>query len=140
MFKKFVGFFTFLTSAVLFISTASATNEAMLQSGSGDAAFVQNPTYEPYAGASKCSYHNPHEWHGLWDYQHGCYYDHEHKHNPGILYAGMPAYERREAEAMLRVFGEPGAWFGGTSISYPWQTFKGAGVGYEPRPTDYTRF
>lgn len=86
--------------------------------------YTQNP---PFEGAPACPTHDPNEWHGLWDPVRQCHYDHEHKDNPGILYAGMPAKERESAERLLELFGPPGAWFGGTSISYPWQTFHGAG-------------
>ncbi len=86
--------------------------------------YTQNP---PFADAPACPSHNPNEWHGLWDPVRSCHYDHEHKDNPGILYAGMPNDERASAQRLLDVFGPPGAWFGGTSISYPWQTFHGAG-------------
>lgn len=100
--------------------------------------FNNNESYTtPYADAPRCPSHNPHEWHGLWDPARGCHYDHEHKHNPGILYDGMPPYERAEAQAMLNLFGPPGEWFGGTSISYPWQTFHGSGPDYPERPHDW---
>ena len=85
--------------------------------------------------AHPCGWHNPNAWHPLYDPVKHCYYDHEHKDNPGILYEGMPAAERKAAERMLALFGPPGEWFGGSSISYPWQTFHGAGPNYgEPFP------
>ena len=90
----------------------------------------------PYADAPKCGYHDPREWHGLWNPRLGCYYDHEHKDNPGVLYEGMPSAERVKAEQLIRVFGKPGAWFYGKSISYPWQTFKGANPNY-PEPNGH---
>lgn len=69
---------------------------------------------QPYAGAPKCadSVHNPTEWHGIWNYELGCHYDHEHKMNPHDLDS---------------VFGtDVYSWSGGQSISYPWQTYAGA--------------
>jgi hypothetical protein len=53
------------------------------------------------------SHHDPDQWHPLVDPQSGCYYGHEHKHDPNQV---------------NDIFGPPGAWFGGTSISYPWET------------------
>lgn len=89
----------------------------------------------PHADAPKCAQHDPNQWHGLWNPTAGCYYDHEHKDNPGILYTGMPSAERAQAEKLIELFGAPGAWFGGNSISYPWQTFMGAGDHYnDPAP------
>jgi hypothetical protein len=60
-------------------------------------------------GTQTCpdSLHNPNEWHPLVDPVNGCHYDHEHKHDPNEV---------------ADIFGPAGAWFGGTSISYPWQT------------------
>jgi hypothetical protein len=70
-----------------------------------------NLVYVPFlrAGSAECSeaYHDPTKWHALVDPSTGCHYDHEHKHNPNDV---------------ADIFGPAGAWFGGTSISYPWQT------------------
>ncbi|MFZ1721273.1 MAG: hypothetical protein WAU07_02090 [Microgenomates group bacterium] len=74
---------------------------------------------QPYAGAPECdeSAHNPTQWHGIWNYQLGCHYDHEHKMNPRDL---------------DDVFGtQMYAWAGGQTISYPWQTYAGAGMNFE---------
>lgn len=84
----------------------------------------------PYKDAPLCPSHDKTRWHGIWDAERGCHYDHEHKDNPGIFYKGMSSAERNKAQALNAVFGEPGAWFGGTSISYPWQTFMGANSDY----------
>ncbi len=54
-----------------------------------------------------CADHNPNEWHGLIDNEINCHYDHEHKHDPNEV---------------ANIFGEAGDWFGGTSLSYPWET------------------
>lgn len=61
------------------------------------------------SGMQSCppSLHNPNEWHALIDPINNCHYDHEHKHDPAEV---------------NDIFGPPGAWFGGTSLSYPWQT------------------
>ncbi len=79
-----------------------------------------------------CPTHDKMEWHGLYDPGRNCHYDHEHKDNPGVFYPGMSAAEGKMASKINKVFGPPGAWFGGTSISYPWQTFMGAGDDYTP--------
>lgn len=68
-----------------------------------------------------CPSHDPTRWHGLVDPVRRCHYDHEHKDDP------------RAVDAVL---GPAGRWFGGTSVSYPWQTFKGAGEGWPAPPTD----
>ena len=66
---------------------------------------------EPYPGAPACEemglVHDPWAWHGIWDYDHGCHWNHEHKHDPNEV---------------SHIFGPAGAWYGGTEISYPWQT------------------
>lgn len=36
----------------------------------------------PYPGALPCEWHDPNIWHGVWDYEHGCYYDHHHGVDP----------------------------------------------------------
>jgi|GEM_PF-1803526 len=56
---------------------------------------------------SLCPDHNPDLWHPLFDAERNCHYNHEHKHDPNEV---------------NDIFGPPGAWFGGTSISYPWET------------------
>ena len=56
-----------------------------------------------------CANHDLNEWHGLISTDGNCHYDHEHKHDP------MEGCAKS-------TFGEPGAWFAGKSISYPWQT------------------
>ncbi|MGB1253480.1 MAG: hypothetical protein ACPG8W_22900 [Candidatus Promineifilaceae bacterium] len=91
---------------------------------------------DPYAGAPECAHHNASHWHGHWDAARGCYYTHEHKDNPGVILPGMTTAERAQAQAVLNVFGPPGQWFGGTSISYPWQTFQGAGPSYMSGPSN----
>ena len=53
------------------------------------------------------SEHNPAQWHALINTAGTCHFDHEHKHNPNDV---------------ADIFGPAGAWFGGQSISYPWQT------------------
>lgn len=73
---------------------------------------------QPYAGAPTCpnSLHSPHAWHGLWNDEFGCHYTHEHHANPHVLDTlfGTQFYN----------------WAGG-EISYPWQTFQGAGDHFE---------
>lgn len=79
-----------------------------------------------------CPTHDKMEWHALYDPDRNCHYDHEHKDNPGVFYVGMSQQEREVATKVNRLFGKPGEWFGGTSLSYPWQTFMGAGADYTP--------
>ena len=64
----------------------------------------QSGTSEPYAAAPECPTHDPDEWHGLWDFIRGCYYNHEHGDDPSLA----DAY-----------FGEAGVLWGGQTIAYP---------------------
>lgn len=68
---------------------------------------------EPYVGAPECMVHDPNAWHGVWNAEMGCHYDHTHGDNPHTLDGvfGTMAYE----------------WMGG-DVSYPWQTFSAAGL------------
>ncbi|MFZ1721398.1 MAG: hypothetical protein WAU07_02730 [Microgenomates group bacterium] len=72
----------------------------------------------PQPNAPKCSEenHDPTVWHGLWNSELGCHYDHEHKMNPHDFddVFGTEIYE----------------WAGG-EISYPWQTYAGASDSFE---------
>jgi hypothetical protein len=59
---------------------------------------------DPYPGAPECSDHDDTRWHGLWNADVGCHYDHAHNADPfATEFAGRVA-----------------AW--DQSISYPWQT------------------
>lgn len=121
---KFFGL-TLIIAGLLFTvlqASAQSTEQGKLIWNGGGIA--------PYADAPACPTHDPQEWHGIWDPVRGCHYDHEHKDNPGIFYDGMPQAELAKAQRLVQLFGEPGAWFGGTSISYPWQTFMGASEFY----------
>lgn len=72
---------------------------------------ISSPTIVPTPtldGLPICAEHDPNAWHALISADGSCHYDHEHKHDP--------------MEACGSLFGEPGAWFGGTSLSYFWQT------------------
>lgn len=44
---------------------------------------------EPFASAPACEdiglVHNPIEWHGVWDYEYGCYWDHTHNDDPASM-------------------------------------------------------
>ena len=65
---------------------------------------------QPYKGAPACTNHDPNRWHALWDYQRGCYYNHEHGDDPSLANA---------------IFGPAGAWWNGGSgvnIGVPWAT------------------
>ncbi|MFZ5424635.1 MAG: PKD domain-containing protein [Patescibacteria group bacterium] len=80
----------------------------------------------PYAEAPSCEElgieHDSRKWHGIWNPAEGCHWDHEHKQDP---------------HDMDDVFGtEVYNWFGSdvgkpVDISYPWQTFAGAGANFE---------
>ncbi|RMG92311.1 MAG: hypothetical protein D6706_16985 [Chloroflexi bacterium] len=76
----------------------------------------------PYAGAPVCppEQHNDHAWHSLWNSEYGCHYTHEHHANPHDL---------------DDIFGTQYYTWAGGEISYPWQTFSGAGANFEqPAP------
>jgi hypothetical protein len=82
--------------------------------GSGDAFAGDNGAYLPFlsrdiAMADLCldSLHDPTRWHPLGNSAADCHYQHEHSADPNQI---------------NDIFGPPGAWFGGSSISYPWQT------------------
>ena len=61
----------------------------------------------PYPDAPLCPTHNDTQFHGLWDYDRGCHYDHTHNDDPGLGNT---------------LFGPAGATWAGQSISYPWMT------------------
>lgn len=68
---------------------------------------------DPYLGAPECAMHDPNAWHGIWNSELGCHYDHQHGDNPHDVddIFGTQAYE----------------WMGG-EVSYPWQTVSSAGM------------
>lgn len=74
---------------------------------------------EPYAGAPLCAEHDPRAWHSLWNAELGCHYDHEHKDDPHLV---------------DDIFGTDYYQWAGGELSYPWQTFHGAGTGYPASP------
>jgi len=93
------------------VSTATPTNTPLPPTPTSTAAPpTSTPVVSttPVAGAPLCQSHDPTVWHGLWDSNRGCHYDHEHGINPAV---------------MSTVFGPWGAQWGGQQISYPWQTF-----------------
>jgi hypothetical protein len=67
--------------------------------------FVSAQALEPFPGAPACPTHNRVAYHGLWDSERGCHYDHTHNADPGLG---------------DRVFGPVGAVR--QNISYPWMT------------------
>jgi hypothetical protein len=73
------------------------------------AAPTGTPTETPTGSLPLCADHNPNEYHALVSAVGDCHYDHEHKHDPN-------------APEVVAIFGPAGEWFGGTSLSYPWQT------------------
>jgi hypothetical protein len=101
----------YLFPVILALLLASA---ALAFSSSEDPVVAENVAYLPFVaqeslGLAVCpeSLHDPARWHPLIDPALGCHYRHEHKHDPNQV---------------NDIFGSPGAWFGGASISYPWQT------------------
>lgn len=62
---------------------------------------------QPYAGAPACPTHDPNQWHGLWNYELGCHYDHTHGDDPALA----DSY-----------FGPLGALWDGSTISYPFKS------------------
>ena len=75
---------------------------------------------QPFAGAPACEEigvaHDDRAWHGIWNYDHGCHWDHEHKQNPHELDA---------------IFGTEYYALAGGELSYPWQTYAGSGENFE---------
>lgn len=67
---------------------------------------------EPYPDAPPCPTHDDRAWHGLWDYERGCHYDHHHGDDPSLLdgVLGTQIYELQGGE-----------------ISSPWQTVSAEG-------------
>ncbi len=69
----------------------------------------------PYPDAPACEdigvAHDNRSWHGIWDEQNGCHWNHEHKDNPhtGDHLFGTEYYN-----------------LSGGEVSYPWQTYAGA--------------
>lgn len=63
----------------------------------------------PYAGAPACATHNNRAYHGLWNYNLGCHYDHIHGDNP---------------HSVDDIFGTGYYTIAGGEISYPWQTLS----------------
>jgi hypothetical protein len=98
----------------IIIAGATIANTAKNVSPAGMYTTGANVTYLPLlfrmvAAGERCplSEHDAAQWHPLVDPKIGCHYGHEHKHDPNQV---------------NDIFGPPGAWFGGTSISYPWET------------------
>lgn len=61
----------------------------------------------PSPDAPLCPTHNNTKFHGLWDSERGCHYDHTHNDDPASANA---------------IFGSAGALWSGQSVSYPWMT------------------
>lgn len=61
----------------------------------------------PYADAPACATHDPRAYHGIWNAQQGCHYDHTHGDNP---------------HEVDDIFGTGFYATAGGEISYPWQT------------------
>lgn len=86
----------------------------------------ETTSIKPFAEAPSCESigvsHDSRMWHGIWNSEKGCHWDHEHHANP---------------HDMDSVFGSKAyAWFGSdigktAEISHPWATFSGAGANFE---------
>ncbi len=115
----------------LLVESSRASSVSPTPAPTGIGGGIPSPTpgskpIEPYAAAPACSdigvIHDNRAWHGLWNYEYGCHWDHEHKQNPhdmdylfgSDIYSWFGTDENRLAE-----------------ISYPWQTFMGAGANFE---------
>lgn len=61
----------------------------------------------PYLNAPYCADHDINAWHGLWDYQKGCWYDHTHGDDPSLANS---------------YFGQLGNYWDGSTISYPFNS------------------
>lgn len=68
---------------------------------------------EPYPEAPACASHNDRAWHGLWNADIGCHYDHQHGDDPS---------------SVNDIFGASLFDVMGGTISHPWQTFSAAGL------------
>ena len=69
----------------------------------------------PFPGAPLCPTHDNTKWHGLWDSERGCHYDHTHNDDPSVANS---------------IFGPAGAAWG-QNISYPWMTAnENSGMGH----------
>ncbi len=74
-----------------------------------------NAGIPPFPGAPLCPTHNDIKWHGLWDPERGCHYDHTHNDDPALADS---------------IFGPAGAAWG-QNISYPWMTAnENSGMGH----------
>jgi len=97
-------------------------------SPSATATIITGGLIQPYKDAPTCPTHNPNAWHGVWDYVRGCHYDHTHGDDPSLA---------------NKYFGALGAYWGGSTISYPFNsgvsenTTKHAGYKINVRMPDY---
>lgn len=79
-------------------------------------------TIAPYTEAPACTTHDPTKYHGLWDAELGCHFDHVHFADP-------------LAPEVVAIFGDYTD-YTGQEVSYAWQTFAGATPGYPTPPPD----
>lgn len=93
-------------TAVAVVVEAAPAEVAPAEAAPVQQAVVGQPG-EPYVGAPLCPTHDETQWHGLWNAAGGCHYDHTHNADPAQV---------------NDIFGAAGAWTGGLTISYPWQT------------------
>lgn len=103
--------------------TPTATNTAVLTDTPTPPTSTPNAPTEPYAAAPLCppEAHDNRAWHGLWSAELGCHYSHQHGANPHEL---------------DYIFGTDFYTWAGGEISFPWQTFTGAGDNHEHPGTE----
>lgn len=81
---------------------------------------VAGDPIQPFAGAPACEEigvtHDDRAWHGIWNYDYGCHWDHEHKQDP---------------HEVDHIFGDGYYTLAGGELSYPWETYAGAGEAFE---------
>lgn len=96
-------------SSAPFTSRLNAASAVFAAEGNGVYVPIVQTSADPYPGAPLCpeEAHDSEAYHGLWNSDLGCHYDHTHNAPPF---------------ALNTIFGPVGQPYGGQTISYPWQT------------------
>lgn len=92
--------------------TKTSTPPVATRTATATGAAVITPTTSSgnipaYAAGPACPTHDPNQWHALWDSARGCHYDHTHADDPALANS---------------YFGPLGAFWDGTTISYPFNS------------------
>jgi hypothetical protein len=95
------------TATATAVTTPTATATAVATNTPQPSPTPGGGPVEPYPEAPQCADHETHTWHGLWNYELGCYYDHEHGDDPSL------------ADDLFGPLGE--AW-GGNGLDHPFST------------------